>query len=628
VSVPCQCSFDALEAAAYFLTVSEEARFFVEKYMKQIVGRLVDLEPSVMSKHERSCVHSSLRLATTIIARDLEIQLSRRGQSKLLEVLSLVFDRDKHFYYRGDWYNQASGLPEVRMRVINVFLRRNGFALLSTYMMERMGSPVFPDVDILHQVLSALGDLILESRTVSRTVHDTENVAIDVGQATMVFMSSCFGEELKEVMQILRVRLSRIFDRLITSRRDATYEYYKFWRDLVLRLIKSPSLPVRLFGWQEIDDLLDACVRHRPPPRFFDITDAGCTFVNGRYTYIAATNPDGYTPGDIDVSYQRHIPENETNGGGKKLTLSRCRMISDRVFWFLSEADEEQPGTDRDIDYYQHKSTREQDKSLPPRDCWISCRSAGIDPPPMLRPMGVMTPAGEEYNTLEHQLAEWAVKNGIIHIVLGDSVYREIAERSLGLIKFLGSMCHRDNDVDSTSTKAPNKYCLRVEDLLDAWKGCPRKADPAVSAQVYQLMLCILSGCPGTLATPLLEAIDATLHQDEEDRGRSIPLVALHEAEDADDDADACSSYAGTRTTTAPDASDIVMSTDKLISKKAEHSPLHLELKQQQMDSNDCRRKAADSQSVALGREIKSLNAKKRKLEIEKVMHQTESKRN
>ena len=42
-------------------------------------------------------------------------------------------------------------------------------------------------------------------------------------------------------------------------------------------------------------------------------------------------------------------------------------MRSQQKWWFLSEADEEQPGTDRDIDYYQHKSKEDEELQPPPR---------------------------------------------------------------------------------------------------------------------------------------------------------------------------------------------------------------------------------------------------------------------
>jgi ubiquitin carboxyl-terminal hydrolase 9/24 len=41
-------------------------------------------------------------------------------------------------------------------------------------------------------------------------------------------------------------------------------------------------------------------------------------------------------------------------------------MRSQQKWWFLSEADKDQPGTDRDIDYYQHKS-KEHEETEPLR---------------------------------------------------------------------------------------------------------------------------------------------------------------------------------------------------------------------------------------------------------------------
>ena len=51
----------------------------------------------------------------------------------------------------------------------------------------------------------------------------------------------------------------------------------------------------------------------------------------------------------------------------KDLTLFRCTMRSQQKWWFLSEADEEQLGTDRDIDYYQYKSKEDEELQPPPR---------------------------------------------------------------------------------------------------------------------------------------------------------------------------------------------------------------------------------------------------------------------
>ena len=61
-------------------------------------------------------------------------------------------------------------------------------------------------------------------------------------------------------------------------------------------------------------------------------------------------------------------------------------------------------------------------------------------------------------------------------------------------------------------------YCLQASHLLFAWKTCTRKADAAVSLQVYQLLVSILPLCPSSLAIPLLQAVQKSLHESDEKR--------------------------------------------------------------------------------------------------------------
>lgn len=518
---------ESLDAANKYLRTSEEARFFVEKYTSPIISILVEQQPTKIGPHERSCVQESLALAVIIVSRDLDIQLLRGGGCSVLDVLSLVLNKKKAYYKgnKGNWnVNHLSGLPEVRLKMIDRFRQEQGFVRLHRYMLERINTPLFPNMDVLHQVLSALGDALPNRSTAAdqgAAAKEMEDSAVDVAKATMQFISSCTDDALKKLpsenLNTVQHDLQRIFDRLVSTRRDNTYEFYEFWRGLILKLITSQSLPLKLFGWQQVDDLLEASADHRPPPSAFEVTTAGCTFVNGKFSFIGATTPDGYAQRGVDISYERRIPENDEDGGGKKLTLFRCTMRSQQKWWFLSEADEEQPGTDRDIDYYQHKS-KEHEETEPPPQGWVTCRNAGVDPPPQLSSLGLMVPPGEEFNTLEHQLAEWAIDNGIIELVLGDSVHREIVARSTALIKFLASMCERDNAAESTGERAPNMFCLQTSHLLLAWKTCTRKADAAVSAQVYQLLVSILPSCPSSLAIPLLKAVQASLFQSKEKR--------------------------------------------------------------------------------------------------------------
>ena len=62
------------------------------------------------------------------------------------------------------------------------------------------------------------------------------------------------------------------------------------------------------------------------------------------------------------------------SGNGIVLTLFRCQMRSRAKWWFLSEADKDSPGTDKDIDYYQHRSTVLEELE-PSASGWITCSS-------------------------------------------------------------------------------------------------------------------------------------------------------------------------------------------------------------------------------------------------------------
>ena len=411
----------------------------------------------------------------------------------------------------------------------------------------------FPSLETIHHILTAVFDTLpTHPVTMNANHNNNDNLqkfqaqqqlqqqqemdAIHISKAIMKYLQQLSNDDIKKLpMDLFAMTfkiLQKIFDRLIVTHRAECIEFYSFYRSIILSMISSTSLPLKLSGWEQVNELIKACNEHRPPPRQFRVSDAGCPLVNGTYEFAGTITPDGYAKPGADVLYVRTIPSDAVDGAGKKLTLFRCTMRSQQKWWFLSEADEEQPGTDRDIDYYQHKS-KEHEEAYPPPGGWITCRNAGVNPPPTLEPIGYMVPVGEEMNTFEHQLAKWAIENAIVEQVLGDTtIHREIVTRSTVLIKFLASMCTRDDRImdlhSSSSTSAalltkgeqqtPNMYCLQTSHLLYAWKTCTRKADAAVSLQVYQLLVSILPLCPSQLAIPLLRAIQTSLHESSDKR--------------------------------------------------------------------------------------------------------------
>ena len=510
---------DSLENAYNLYESCPEARLFCETHMAAIIGILTEQQPSKIGHMERQCVQDSLATAVLIVAKDLRLCAEQQTDCRLWDALAHALNRKKAFYKGGgankgtSWnVSHFQGLPEVRLKMIERFRTQGrGFFWIT----QQTSIPPLP---YLHHILVALSDLL----------PDAEDEAIPLAQAVMAHMQKASDDDLKRIpadhLTQTQLDLKRLYDRV--SKRSQMDEFYVFWRALALKLIESESLPIQLFGWEQVGDLIEASGNHRPPPRSFKVTNAGCPLVNGEYFYHGSVTEDGYAKPDKDLSYVRQIPEGQ-DGAGKKLTLFRCTMRSQQKWWFLSEADEEQPGTDRDIDYYQHKS-KEHEEAYPPPEGWLTCRgTAGVDPPPNLEPRGILTPAGEELKTLEHQLAQWAIENKIVEQVLGDTtIHREVVARSTVLIKFLASMCDRrlpaDVMTDETESK---KYCLQSSHLLFAWKTCTRKADAAVSSQVYQLLVSVLPDCPSDLAIPLLRAVQTTLDESTGEKDH-LPEVA------------------------------------------------------------------------------------------------------
>jgi ubiquitin carboxyl-terminal hydrolase 9/24 len=106
-----------------------------------------------------------------------------------------------------------------------------------------------------------------------------------------------------------------------------------------------------------LTNLIKQASFYRPPPSSYLVKGSGLDWINGTFTYANETNPDG------SALYIAEAPKyTMTAKNGKVLTLFRCQMRSNQKWWFISEADPEQPGTDKDIDYYQHKSSKYEEK--------------------------------------------------------------------------------------------------------------------------------------------------------------------------------------------------------------------------------------------------------------------------
>lgn len=208
---------------------------------------------------------------------------------------------------------------------------------------------------------------------------------------------------------------------------------FRFSFQIIVKCIGSSSLVIKLFGWEQLGDLLSEAKSDRPSPSSYIVEDAGLDMINGTYHICPRTNfndPPQYT----------RVP---SGLGQPMITLFRCTMRNTKNrWWFLSQADLEKPGTDKDIDYYLHRSTEDEEKE-PPRNGWNCTHTGmvlrGLNPPPKLTPKGWSVDAGSSRESyMDMKVLHWCQENDLVEIAFNpSSIHREIVSRSCKLLLYL-----------------------------------------------------------------------------------------------------------------------------------------------------------------------------------------------
>lgn len=407
-------SVKSLNACLYHIT-TEPVRVFLRECFIQMVTILTDQVPSKMGNYEKNCVEDSLGLSIMIL-----LKLLPDDPTAHFNVLIRIFDKNVSYYAGSKTYwTSFPGNHHTRIFCIKRFAENNGFP----YVLQAIKNPD----------LTWLG-----AETLFIFVRALLDADRDVDQ-------SLAGEILEEVMrQILRLSEDQIkkestetfanLIRAILSRRDRERQinFNAFWLEHTLKVMNSNSIVLKLFAWDQVHEIIREAVYSRPPPLRYLVRNAGNDAVNGIYNCAFQV---GETP-----RYTKEIIGSD--GRPHTLTLFRCAMRSKQKWWFISEADMKCPGTDKDIDYYQHKSQPDQEKE-PPSFGWITVvnnnvQAHGIEPPPVLVRQDYLLPEGSTIDIfLIAQLQNWALKNNLVSQVFGTSIHRELISRSSKLLYLL-----------------------------------------------------------------------------------------------------------------------------------------------------------------------------------------------
>ena len=423
-----------------------ETQAFLQRHFDQIVGILLDQVAHRVDPHQRLCIEHSLGWAIMVVLLTLQ-----RGQDTYLPTLLALFNGKKTFYKGGHAggamsYWNVGGAFEVRAKLLETFAREAGFqallALLRTTPKAK-GWIGAGNVFILLQGAIDARDRLHRAQATHQPAPDNnannaaETEAAAVGMDPVIEqLCACLLQPLPSVSEddLKKQSFEDVKDLVLLCRKRVEHRdhltpfFVDAWLTVVLTYVRSTSLPLRLHGWEHMGALVEAGRQARPPARRYVVRGAGVDAVNGVYTFSRFRNDA--------PEYQYEV------GDGRVLTLFRCQMRSKCRWWFLSEADEASPGTDKDIDYYQHRSLPIDDRE-PQLMGWSTCSSGnskGQEPPPLVERLDPMCEPGKEEDSLEHCILRWALEHNLVEDLFGPSIHREVVSRSGVLLSFMADM--------------------------------------------------------------------------------------------------------------------------------------------------------------------------------------------
>ena len=477
-SLPWNLAVDTLRKCIPIVKTSLETQAFLDEYFFRMIELLLK-QTNKAESHERECIEKSCEIAIDIILRLLP------NSCKYLKVLEKIFDSNCLYYcgYKNAW-SGVQGYPMARFNAIKRFAENNGFLLLLQYLNE---SGCWPGAESLHHILSALYDSYAELNCIDATTMDAYI------RYSMQIVLSLNDEQLKEGTKTMRSLVkvicaisSRFYEKHNLNK--GLKSHYVFLLDHAVKMVSSSLFVVKLYGWELINDIIKEANLTRPTAESYQVQGAGTDVVNGIYKAVGFHNDA--------CKYQK-----PARHGDPLLTIFRCSLEDKKKLWYISVADEHKPGTNNDIDYYQHKPSFEDQKEPPSRG-WAPSKQGqfGRDPPPLLTRVGSQIPEGwTEDMYLYYKVPLWVRENGLLGKLFGESAHSEILSRSLKLMLFLAE-----------------SGGLKDEDIHSIWKAATQKADSALVDEFFFVLVSLSPSLEERLYNVLINCAIDTLQQDEQ----------------------------------------------------------------------------------------------------------------
>lgn len=478
-SLPWNLAVDTLKKCIPLAKTSQETQAFLDDYFLKMIDLLLK-QTNKIESFERECIEKSCEIAIDIILSLLP------DSCQYLKVLEKIFDSSCLYYcgFKGNWAG-AQGFPAARINTIKRFADNNGFSLLLEYLTK---SGCWPGADTMHLILLAVYEACVDLKHLDAIMDSY----IKYSMQTILSLND---EQVKEVTKAMKLLVKGICKISQTQGKSSISQSLKthqiFLLDHAVRMVNSSSFVVKLYGWELINDIIKEAVQTRPSADGYLLQGAGNEIANGMYKVVGVHN-DAH-------KYQKE----PSRPGEPLLTIFRCNLEDKKKLWYISEADRQKPGTNNDIDYYQHKPSVDDQKE-PPLRGWIISNSKhgqfGRDPAPILTRIGSHIPDGMiEDMYLCYRIPFWVRDSGLLGKLFGESAHVEIVNRSLKLMSFL-------NESGS----------LTDEDIRLIWKAATQSHDATLVDEFFFILVSLSQTLEERLFSVLISCAKETLQQDEQ----------------------------------------------------------------------------------------------------------------
>ena len=472
-----------------------EARTFVDTYLLQMVTLILNQNPAVLGPNEKLSINTSLGSAVDILlALPIEDLCTKH-----IPTLAKLLDETQCYYagVRQTWSTYTTeGCSDEKKRLAALFCKGGGLTRIAKYSsglnQERCllwsGKDSMKYLNKLIKSVAEVDNLIDEKEIFVR------EVLRGLGEMTELEMKSNETAELiSDILDSLKTICYCDVD-ISKPQFKLAQMFHPFWLDLTGKLISSGSLVLKLMAWDQMNEMIIEAHKSKPRAHSYIVTGAGLEWVNGCYTF------SHYDYVDQSVKYTMAPKNSEV----ALLTLSRCKMQNGSRWWYISYADLQSPGTDKDIDYYQ--KTVEKDKTGdvdlemtgPPLTGWVVASnksSRGVAPAPQLEPQGlIMNPGMTEEDFLVHRLKSYILSANLIREVFGPSMHKEVVSRCTKMLFFLAEL-----------------QCISSEHLKLIWSAA-MKTDPECARGVLSTLVSLCTKLSKALYSGVVDMAVASLN--------------------------------------------------------------------------------------------------------------------